>query len=489
MISDVRLAALAALLIAGELAGFACAPVASAWPWAAAFTLLLALAAWGWSLRHMLPVLVFLFGVIAAARTETQRVAVIERRWIGTRTQVDLTVDGAAWVGHSKKCGPTVEFTSHLGPVPVKVIIPYDGHSPLPVCGEVWRCSGAISYKKEDSPRFERLNFWANGSASARRVAETPPIRRAIDALSKACSERMGIGLGWCPRIAAINRAILLGRRAELPSALRQRFVNAGTVHVFAISGLHVMMIVLLLVRAMLAVRMPIQFCGLVVVPVLIVYVVLTGVRPSAVRAATMASIYLSAPALGRKGNALSAWATTALLVYGRSPERLFNIGCTFSFAVMLGIVFWLYLVHPYLPCKVRDGWMAGLGCGVSLAAWVSGVPIAARSFKLFTLGGLVANLAVLPLAALTVAFGLAGAIVGFVLPPAAAVFNNLAAASTFLMVQVSNAVSSVPGAWFQVHPWSPGACAAWYAVWMSLSALMARLLSCRRTGSEPWWR
>ena len=126
-------------------------------------------------------------------------------------------------------------------------------------------------------------------------------------------------------------------------------------------------------------------------------------------------------------------------------------------------------------------------GIGISFAAWVSGVPIVAHEFALFTPGGIVANLAVLPLASLTVAFGMAGMAVGFVLPAAAVLFNCLAAAMTFLMVQVSAAVASIPFASIQVAPWPWTVCAMWYAGCVALAALAAWLLA-RRTGGV-WWR
>ena len=55
-------------------------------------------------------------------------------------------------------------------------------------------------------------------------------------------------------------------------------------------------------------------------------YVMLTGMRPSAVRAAMMLAIYMLAPSFGCRPNARAAWSVTALAVYGLYPERLFDL-------------------------------------------------------------------------------------------------------------------------------------------------------------------
>ena len=55
MTPGVRLTMLAGCLIVGETVGFVVARVASAWPWVAFAGMLLALAAWGWNIRHLMP--------------------------------------------------------------------------------------------------------------------------------------------------------------------------------------------------------------------------------------------------------------------------------------------------------------------------------------------------------------------------------------------------------------------------------------------------
>ena len=73
---------------------------------------------------------------------------------------------------------------------------------------------------------------------NARRRA---PQQEVANAVRREFSRRIGIGLEHDRSVANLNRAILLGERGRLPRGTRDVFVASGTMHVFAISGLHVM--------------------------------------------------------------------------------------------------------------------------------------------------------------------------------------------------------------------------------------------------------
>ena len=104
-----RLAAMAGMLIAGEAAGFACARLSSAWPWMAGIGVLLALAAFGWRWPHVLLAFVFIFGFVAAARTDALRALLLEEHWRsargGTPPSLALKVEGLVRVSCRKDCG------------------------------------------------------------------------------------------------------------------------------------------------------------------------------------------------------------------------------------------------------------------------------------------------------------------------------------------------------------------------------------------------
>ena len=301
--------------------------------------------------------------------------------------------------------------------------------------------------------RAFRGSPWLREARPRRVAVQDPP---ALAAVRRDFSRRAALGIAHDPELVQLNRAILLGQRACLSPRLKRTFVESGTIHVFAISGLHVMAVVRVLVFLLRLFFVPRRLVGAAAIPLLWGYVALIGSPPSAVRAAMMASLSCLAPLFGRRPNGVVAWALTFLCVYGVRPALISDVGCALSFAVMLAIL---------VACdRLRDrpeGW--GKGLAVSAAAWAAGVPIAAHVFGRVTPGGLLANLALIPAAGVTVYAGALGLLASFVSEPLAAHLNGLSALFTKAMVVLSEGVSRLPGANFEVPRWTILLCAEWY--------------------------
>lgn len=311
-----------------------------------------------------------------------------------------------------------------------------------------------------------RASPWMRGAKRRAKTVETGNwVRREF-------SRRVGIGLEHDRAVADLNRAILLGERGGLPWRTKKIFVDSGTMHVFAISGLHVMVVAKVLVTLLVACFVPLRWVGLAAIPLLWGYVAVIGFPPSAVRAALMATFYYSAPMFWRRPNAIMSWALTFGIVYVVTPRMIADVGCSLSFVVMLAII----LAHRFAK-GLGNGWRMNLW--LTFAAWFAGVPIAAHVFGRFTPGGLLANIPLIASAGVTVASGIVGLLVSFVSETLAAHFNNLAALFTHAMVGLSAAVASLPGANFVIAEWSYLQCAAWYAL-VFLTAYLVRSVRSR---------
>lgn len=305
---------------------------------------------------------------------------------------------------------------------------------------------------------------WMRKTAYARTVRcfKPSPLARAV---RSDLSGRMGVGLGHSPQSADINRAIMLGERRRLHPDVRRVFVESGSVHVFAISGLHVMIVarIFSVLAAFFAVSL--RFRPLVSVPLLWGYVWMVGMPPSAVRAAVMASIYFSAAFFWRKPNAVVSWSIAFLGIHVYAPALIGDIGCRLSFVVMLAIILAARLVKEASTVKQH--------VFVTFAAWASGVPIVAAAFGAVTPGGLLTNFVLVPAAGVAVASGMAGIASSWISERVAAHFNNIAALVTGAMAGVSAAVASFPGANFEICGWGFVESVIWYAVLFCIPVLM----------------
>lgn len=295
--------------------------------------------------------------------------------------------------------------------------------------GGVVALLGAGLYLYSLSPKAEliRLSPWIRNTRGNFSRQNPRPLKVEI-------SRRIGIGLEHSRQTAEINRAILLGERRSLSPSLKNVFVEAGTVHVFAVSGLHVMVIAKILVVLMMLFFVPQRFAGVLSLLPLWWYIWLIGFPPSSVRAAVMASINFMAPLFWRKSDMLRSWAITFLAVHLLSPGLITDIGCNLSFIVMLSLIL---ATRAALTFRLQ----IAEALFFSVTAWAAGVPIAANAFGRVTPGGVIANIALLPAAGVSVAAGWLGVLLSFLSDFLSIHLNNLAALSTNLMTGVSRAI------------------------------------------------
>ncbi len=462
---------LCAALAAGEACGFALSRFASLWIVVAALGVPVVLALYAFGARWTRFVVTFLAGlVLALAAAHSRNEALDEATWRNSGkpfTRV-FKVEGDGWSRKERNGVRWTSFPASADAVKVLVVFPRAADDPCPLRGETWECAGWLERMKvDDISRRRRL--WVKGKGTFARRIESPrgEFAARLAELRSALSRRMGIGLDDSDPAVALNRAILLGEKSRLSKADRGAFAAAGTIHVFAISGLHVMLVAQTLFLVLALFGCPLRLAGVLLVPVLWFYVAMTGFSPSAVRAAAMATLHHLAPLFWRRQNGIVAWSLTFLFVYAMDPMKMHDIGCALSFSVMLGIMLWGKFTADFIKNRVFAAVF------MSVAIWAVGTPIAAHAFGRVTPGGIIANLALIPAAGVSVKAALAGLMASVFSDRLAAYANNFAALVANVMAGLSHFFAHVPGANLEVAPWSMTVCVAWYA---ALAILLAAL-------------
>jgi competence protein ComEC len=157
------------------------------------------------------------------------------------------------------------------------------------------------------------------------------------------------------PSEAGIAAALLLGDNAAMDRDEWDVFVRTGVVHVLAISGQH---LVVLAVFVWVVLRV----CGVrrrhgawVVMAVMIGYALLTGARPSAVRAAVMVCVVCGGIILRRPVIPANAFALAWLVVVIANPTDAFTAGCQLSFLCVFVLIWFaapLLAPRPLTPLE-----------------------------------------------------------------------------------------------------------------------------------------
>lgn len=266
--------------------------------------------------------------------------------------------------------------------------------------------------------------------------------------------------------------AMTLGWHPPSSQDFQQSFLQSGTIHVFAISGLHIALICMVFVAILRVLRLPRARCGLLALPTAWAYVGMTGWQPSAIRSALMMSVIIGGWALQRPGNLLNSLSGACLCVLAWQPGQLFLAGFQLSFGVvgsmaLVGpplLCFWKRhtFPDPLIPDELRPplwhrkrkalDWL-GVNLSSSAAAWLGSCPLVWHIFHLFNPISLAANLVVIPLSSAALVAALASLLCGDWLPAVGEVFNASAWVWMTAMIRSSQAFAAIPAGWWHVAP------------------------------------
>ena len=428
--------------------------------------------------------------------------------WFGARhenlSRLLLTCAGICWgaAWHQAKLPPQTPLATVRSYAELSVLV--ESAAPRRM-GEGWTGLGIVTDK---GPLFRRrLALSVKGAPPARgaelkitgHLSALPPNATGYDAWlasqGATLTLRGGKTLGvlepptrfavWCQRSqnhleqwlrtlpwddpdgGALLAATMLGRTALLPEEAKGAFAATGTLHLFAISGLHIAGMAAALIWAARRLRLPEKPAGIAILALLWLYVEVTGASPSSLRAWIMA-VFLWAGQTGERATPpLQSLALAAAATLLWSPEASSDPGFQLSYLAVLAILLVgvpaaEQIAAPTLAEKLtpkdvastgrRWGWrlrraLLG-GLCVSSAATIAGVPLTLTYFQSSSWGGVFANLVLVPLSEIPLILGMASLLFcpWSGLLPVAAWINGCAALVLNAMSGFTQAFAQIPG-------------------------------------------
>ncbi len=206
----------------------------------------------------------------------------------------------------------------------------------------------------------------------------------------------------------ALLAGFLLGETREISKEVYTMFRDTGTVHLLAVSGSNVWLVVGVILGALSLLRVPkLPAIGLGLVSILI-FANLVNNDPPVVRAGVMAAVVLSGSVLYRQVDLINVVSFAGLVILACSPLYLFDVGFQLSFASVLGILI-LYpqlsrMVSRYVNRSNRKLWKwVMMPALVSLSVELALFPIMAYYFNIVPTVVVLANVAIVPLAGISV--------------------------------------------------------------------------------------
>jgi competence protein ComEC len=209
---------------------------------------------------------------------------------------------------------------------------------------------------------------------------------------------------------SGVAAALIFGYREELDKDLVNAYAHTGTLHVLAVSGLHVGIVytvLTFLLSFMNKKRNLLMLKTVIVIILLWFYAMLTGFSPSVLRAALMFSFISIGIGLNRNINIYNSIAASAFILLVNNPLLVYDVGFQLSYCAVLGIIF----LHPklyqfYQPKYWILDQIWNISC-VSIAAQAATCPFSFYYFHQFPNYFLLSNLLIIPLSTLITYLGL----------------------------------------------------------------------------------
>ena len=230
--------------------------------------------------------------------------------------------------------------------------------------------------------------------------------------------------------LAVIN-ALLLGQRTEISKELLQSYANAGAIHILAVSGLHIGIILLILnflFKPLERLKHGKAIKLIIVVVFLWAFAFIAGLSPSVVRAVTMFTAVAIGMQVNRPTNVYNTLVISMFVLLLIQPYFLFDVGFQLSYLAVFSIV-WMQpmFYNLWKPAyKIPDYFWQLFT--VSIAAQIGILPLSIYYFHQFPGLFFLSNLVVIPILGLLLMGGIIViflSLIGFLPPFLSSIYNG----------------------------------------------------------------
>ncbi len=239
---------------------------------------------------------------------------------------------------------------------------------------------------------------------------DTHTLDNYADSFRAKVNEQL-VAAGFKDDVLSIINALLLGQRQDISAEVYNNYVNAGTIHILAVSGLHVGIIFIILSHFLKPLHR-LKHGKHLIKPIIIIIILwcfafIAGLSPSVTRAVTMFSIITCAQFLRRPTNIYNTLTISAFVMLLFKPIYLFDVGFQMSYLAVLAIVSIQPILYGFWKPsnKVTDYFWKILT--VTIAAQIGVAPIGLFYFHQFPGLFFISNLVIIPALGLILGLGI----------------------------------------------------------------------------------
>ncbi|MDR0703590.1 MAG: ComEC/Rec2 family competence protein [Planctomycetaceae bacterium] len=166
-----------------------------------------------------------------------------------------------------------------------------------------------------------------------------PSLVRFLENIRRVCQTNLQHRMS--SDVSPLAAAMILGIREGVDEDTSQNLIETGTMHILAISGLHVALVAAIVAGVLNLLGFSQRWCAAIIFITVIAYLLLTDIQTPAIRSTILICVVSLAVFLNRRPFAVNTLCATALVVLLLNPSELFQFGAQLSF-IATGAFFWI---------------------------------------------------------------------------------------------------------------------------------------------------
>lgn len=276
------------------------------------------------------------------------------------------------------------------------------------------------------------------------------------------------------PPQSSILGAIILGDKRKISEEWKEKLNITGVRHITAISGLHVTVLTTILMTLLIGLGLWRQQAFYFTIILITLFILMTGLQPSAIRAGIMGGLFLLAQYLGKMNVSSRAIVFAGAVILVQNPLLLkLDVGFQLSFLAVMGIIYLAPIFQDWLKFIPEEKFINLRSILVmTLSAQIFTLPILIYNFGRMSLVAPITNILILPAIYWIMIFGFIFAILGVISPILGLIFSFPGWLLLTYLTKVVDFFSKIPLAYktFENVHW----------IWLSISYLILGFITWR---------
>lgn len=216
-------------------------------------------------------------------------------------------------------------------------------------------------------------------------------------------------------------RGILIGDKSDIDMTLQIDFKISSLLHLLAISGTHVLYVILGINFIFSILKIPKRITYFLVDLILIFFMYLTNFTSSVVRASIMGILMTTSKIVYRKSDSMTSIAVSLIIILIYNPFSIFDIGLQLTFLGTWGIINLNMPIRDFLKTKIPPKIANTISIPISVQIMI--LPIMILRFHSISLTFLISNVLAVPLTGVIILYGYVNVILGSLFVKIAKVF------------------------------------------------------------------